>query len=199
MKVKKGETIKNRFYPLFPRLKVAHSFTTSSILSCRSKDMNLVVDKIYQQLWVSLGKLTKQDQQLVYTGDKHFRLGFALRYEVMHCVEESSTFIAVISKDFCRKHWCNLEVGWVHDQNKPNIMLMVERVKKKLKDQFLKKVFDQYAYASWTYRRWPYRTRLEDTLHLILSAGRKWRLSWFFVHVFKQTNLRMQRYYLALA
>lgn len=120
-----------------------------AFLSYCSEDRDLVIDKVYPQLCKNLAEMTHSSKLLVCCGDNQFRPGFALRYEVMRCVEESSVFIAVVSERFCHKTWCNLEIGWAYDQNKPIIMLMVEHVEKSLMDRFLQKVFDRYAHASW--------------------------------------------------
>ncbi|XP_045206119.2 toll-like receptor 2 [Mercenaria mercenaria] len=118
-------------------------------LSHCNEDSDLVMNKIYPELCDHLSKMTRSNKPLVCLGDKHFRPGYPLRDEVMRCIEESSVFLAIISRNFCRRIWCNLEIGEAYDQKKPIIMLMVEYVEKELMDDFLQKIFNRYAHATW--------------------------------------------------
>ncbi|XP_045206135.2 toll-like receptor 3 [Mercenaria mercenaria] len=120
-----------------------------AFLSHCSEDTDLVMSKIYPELCEHLSEITRSKEELVCIGDRHFRPGFALREEVMRCVENSSVFLAIISRNFCRKAWCNLEIGEAYDQNKPIIMLMTEHVEKELMDYLLQKMFDRYTHATW--------------------------------------------------
>ncbi|XP_045206124.2 toll-like receptor 2 [Mercenaria mercenaria] len=118
-------------------------------LSHCNEDSDLVMNKIYPELCKHLSKMTRSNKPLVCLGDKHFRPGYPLRDEVMRCIEESSVFLAIISRNFCKRMWCNLEIGEAYDQKKPIIMLMVEYVEKELMENFLQKIFNRYAHATW--------------------------------------------------
>ncbi|XP_045206183.2 toll-like receptor 6 [Mercenaria mercenaria] len=120
-----------------------------AFLSYCSEDADLVLKKIYPELCKHLSEMTHSNEQMVCIGDKHFQPGYSLICEVMRCVEESSVFVAIISKMFCRKKMCKLEIKEAYEQNKPILMLMIEHVDKELMDNFLQKIFDRFAHAAW--------------------------------------------------
>ncbi|KAH3825320.1 hypothetical protein DPMN_127194 [Dreissena polymorpha] len=120
-----------------------------AFLSFSSEEAELVVNKILPILNSELQQKTRTSRVLVCSGDSHFRPGYALGEEIIRCIEDSAVIILAVSKHFCQKEWCRKEVQETYDQNKPIILLFLERVEPEEMGKVLRKLFDRYAHASW--------------------------------------------------
>ncbi|KAH3752073.1 hypothetical protein DPMN_186683 [Dreissena polymorpha] len=101
-----------------------------AFLSFSSEDAELVVDTILPRLNAELQRQTKTgtSRVLVCSGDRHFRPGHALGEEIIRCIEDSAVIILAVSKHFCQKEWCRKEMQETYDQNKPIVLLFLEKV-----------------------------------------------------------------------
>ncbi|KAH3706688.1 hypothetical protein DPMN_066076 [Dreissena polymorpha] len=120
-----------------------------AFLSFSSDDAELVVNTILPKLNSELQLKTGTNRVLVCSGDRHFRPGYALGEEIIRCIEDSAVIIMAVSKHFCQKEWCRKEVQETYDQNKPIVLLFLERVEPDEMGKVLRKVFNRYAHASW--------------------------------------------------
>ncbi|KAH3747724.1 hypothetical protein DPMN_182153 [Dreissena polymorpha] len=120
-----------------------------AFLSFSSDDAELVVNTILPKLNSELQLKIGTNRVLVCSGDRHFRPGYALGEEIIRCIEDSAVIILAVSKHFCQKEWCRKEVQETYDQNKPIILLFLERVEPDEMGKVLQKVFNRYTHASW--------------------------------------------------
>ncbi|KAH3750962.1 hypothetical protein DPMN_185502 [Dreissena polymorpha] len=120
-----------------------------AFLSFSSDDAELVVNTILPRLNSELQLKTGTSRVLVCSGDRHFRPGYALGEEIIRCIEDSAVTILAVSKNFCQKEWCRKEVQETYDQNKPIVLLLLERVEPDDMGKVLRKLFSRYAHASW--------------------------------------------------
>ncbi|KAH3747722.1 hypothetical protein DPMN_182151 [Dreissena polymorpha] len=120
-----------------------------AFLSFSSDDAELVVNTILPKLNSELQLKTGTNRVLVCSGDRHFRPGYALGEEIIRCIEDSAVIILAVSKHYCQKEWCRKEVQETYDQNKPIVLLFLERVELDEMGKVLRKVFNRYAHASW--------------------------------------------------
>ncbi|KAH3752067.1 hypothetical protein DPMN_186677 [Dreissena polymorpha] len=122
-----------------------------AFLSFSSEDAELVVETILPRLNSELQRKTTTgtSRVLVCSGDRHFRPGYALGEEIIRCIEDSAVIILAVSKQFCQKEWCRKEVQETYDQNKPIVLLFLEKVEPDEMGKVLRKLFSRYAHASW--------------------------------------------------
>ncbi|KAH3887630.1 hypothetical protein DPMN_011648 [Dreissena polymorpha] len=69
--------------------------------------------------------------------------------EIIRCIEDSAVIILAVSKHFYQKEWCRKEVQETYDQNKPIVLLFLEKVEPDEMGKVLLKLFSRYAHASW--------------------------------------------------
>ncbi|KAH3781014.1 hypothetical protein DPMN_158839 [Dreissena polymorpha] len=120
-----------------------------AFLSFSADDAELIVNKILPRLNSELQMKTGTSRVLVCSGDRHFRPGFELGEEIIRCIEDSAVIILAVSKHFCQKEWCRKEVQETYDQNKPIVLLFLERVEHAEMGKVLQKLSGRYAHASW--------------------------------------------------
>lgn len=118
-------------------------------LSFCSEDEELVMNCIHPQLTTTIADVTKTDFDLVCVGDKHFLPGQPLCGEIIKCIDNSAVVIAIISKDYCQKNWCQTEIMEAYQLRKPIIMLLIDDIDIHLMGDLLEKIFHRYAHASW--------------------------------------------------
>lgn len=118
-------------------------------LSFCSEDEDLVMNDIYPRLTDTIADIIKRDFDLVCVGDKDFLPGHPLCDQIINCICDSAVMIAVVSKDFCRKNWCQTEIMEAYQLHKPIVMLVIDHVDRELMGDLLGKIFDRYAHASW--------------------------------------------------
>jgi len=119
-------------------------------LSFCSQDEPTVTGYILDQLQATLRDVTSTERDLVCTGDTQFRPGYPIGEEIINCIRQSAVTILVVSNAFCQNiTWCQREVQEAYDQNKPIILLMLEKVSPDAMGPVLQRLFAKYTHASW--------------------------------------------------
>lgn len=122
---------------------------TLTFVSFCSEDEPTVLQKIIPSLQTTLKSLVDTDKELVAWGDTSFRPGFPLCGEIIKGIDDAAVTILIVSKTFCKKHWCRQEMREAYDQNKPIILIMMEKVEERLMEDTLKRIFERYSHARW--------------------------------------------------
>lgn len=120
-----------------------------AFISFCSEDEDVVITKILPKLQKTLSQFINANKTFVARGDATFRPGFPLHDEIIKSIEEAAVIILAVSRNFCRKQWCKQEIREAYDQNKPIILIMLEKVETQLMDDILKRIFQQYTHARW--------------------------------------------------
>jgi len=119
-------------------------------LSFCSQDEPTVTGYILDQLQATLRDIISTERELVCTGDTQFRPGYPIGEEINNCICQSAVTILVVSNAFCHNiTWCQREVQEAYDQNKPIILLMLEKVSPDAMGPVLQRLFAKYTHASW--------------------------------------------------
>lgn len=114
-----------------------------------SEDETLVTEQILPNLQRSLQSIVNTSKELIVQGDALFRPGFPIIEEIMRGVNDCAVIILFVSKRFCEKQWCQQEIREAYEQNKPIVVIMLEKVDTKLMGKVLEKIFRRYAHARW--------------------------------------------------
>lgn len=120
-----------------------------AFMSFCSEDDYIVTEKILPTLQRTLQTIVQTDQHLIAKGDAIFRPGFPITEEIVKGIDDAAVIIFAVSRNFCRKQWCQEELRQAYDQHKPIIMIMLEKVDIELMDGVLKRLFLRYTHARW--------------------------------------------------
>ena len=121
-----------------------------AFLSFCSHDEQIVTQYILDKLQDTLRDIISTERDLVCTGDTQFRPGYPIGEEIINCIRQSAVTILVVSNAFCQNiTWCQREVQEAYDQNKPIILLMLEKVSPDAMGPVLQRLFAKYTHASW--------------------------------------------------
>ena len=65
--------------------------------------------------------------------------------EMIRCLENSSVFIAVMSKQYCLSHFCKFEIEQAHVMDKPIILIFKEHVNETDMNSVTREIFRNYT------------------------------------------------------
>lgn len=121
-------------------------FVYPVFLSYSSVDHDFVVPNTLRPLEHRLETITNiKDRDLVCFAEKHFTPGQTLMSEMIRCLENSSVFIAVMSKQYCLSHFCKFEIEQAHVMDKPIILIFKERVNETDMNSVTREIFRNYT------------------------------------------------------
>lgn len=120
-----------------------------AFVSFCSEDNAVVTNHILPSLKQTLKFLLQTNHDLIAYGDTAFRPGYPLNEEIIKCVGESAIILLVVSQEFCKKRWCQEEFREANMQNKPIILIMLEKVDKSVMGENLSKIYENFTHARW--------------------------------------------------
>ncbi|KAH3811611.1 hypothetical protein DPMN_140023 [Dreissena polymorpha] len=140
---------KNALGRFVKKIKVGNKLKNLIFLSFCKEDGDNVLESIFPRMKEEASLALECDRNLVCCGEFNFKPGVSVCIEVMRCIEESAVIIFVVSKTFCQKSWCKMEVDTANAMRKPAILLMLETVKLEDMTPCILKLFNRYTRASW--------------------------------------------------
>ena len=84
---------------------------------------------------------TKTEKDHISDADFTFVPGRSLFIEIERCVAEAAVFIAVVSENFCKSYYCNLEIAEADQTRKPIILLFKEHVNENVMGVLVKTLY----------------------------------------------------------
>ena len=72
--------------------------------------------------------MTSTDRDLVCIGDRYFRLRRIIFGEILQCFEYGAAVVVVMSTNYVKSDYCNLEIEHARLKNKPIVILLKEEV-----------------------------------------------------------------------
>ncbi|KAH3746553.1 hypothetical protein DPMN_180962 [Dreissena polymorpha] len=140
---------KNALERFVKKIKVGEKLKNLIFLSFCNEDGDYVLQNIFPRMKEEVSLALECDRNLVCCGEFNFKPGVSVCIEAMRCIEESAVIIFVVSKTFCEKSWCIMEVDTANAMRKPAILLMLEKVKLEEMTPYILKLFNRYTRASW--------------------------------------------------
>ena len=118
-------------------------------LSFCSEDYEIVFENIFPQLNEGLQKVLGTDLRCVATGAYEFRPGFPVAEEIIRSIETCEVVIFFITKSFCKNKWCGYETIVANADHKPFVLVLWEKVDRKLMPKHIRKCYDEYTRVHW--------------------------------------------------
>ncbi|XP_045193562.2 toll-like receptor 2 [Mercenaria mercenaria] len=98
-------------------------------LSFSSNEDGNLITELGGSIDENLKRLTGiAERSLVCKGDFDFRPGYPVVNEIFRMVNRSYVMVCLVSKEFCASKWCDLELRYAYENNKPIILIFKEKV-----------------------------------------------------------------------
>ena len=85
------------------------------------------------------------ERDLVCIGDRYFRLGRSIFGEILQCLEDCAVVVVVMSTNYIKSDYCNLEIEHARLKNKPIVILMNEYVNENDMNAVTKEIFRHFT------------------------------------------------------
>ena len=125
-------------------------------LSFSGEDEDLVMNYVYPHLNEGLKKILGTESRCVSTGEMDFHPGFSLANEIIRCIDASAVVVLALTNTFCKKNWCKNEALVAYSDNKPTVIILLEKVDVNIMPKHIYKHYQQYTRA-----------------HLVLEGGQR--------------------------
>ena len=89
--------------------------------------------------------MAETDRDLVCVGDRYFRLGRSIFGEILQCLDDCAVVVVVMSTNYIRSEYCNLEIEHARLKNKPIVILMKEEVNQDDMNAVTKQIFRHFT------------------------------------------------------
>ena len=121
-----------------------------AFLSYSSDDRTFVLNNVFPKLDEGLRGILKVAIRCVGTGDHDMVPGRRIDDEIIKVVEKSSVVIFFVTKSFCKQYWCKFELDTAIYTEKPIILMMYGKVKRRSMPSVLRNRFETYVRVHWT-------------------------------------------------
>ena len=95
--------------------------------------------------------MAETDRDLVCIGDRYFRLGRSIFGEILQCLDDCAVVVVVMSTNYIRSEYCNLEIEHARLKNKPIVILMKEEVNQDDMNAVTKQIFRHFTRVKFIY------------------------------------------------
>ena len=119
-------------------------------LSFSGDDEDFVMTHVYPNLNSGLKQILNTDSDCVATGGTDFRPGYAIKDEIVRCIDESAVVIFFLSETFVNKSWCRSEVHKAFLDEKPIVLMIKGKLDIKSMPKALRKHYETYTRVHWS-------------------------------------------------
>ena len=120
-----------------------------AFLSYSSDDQSFVLDNVFPKLDEGLKGILKIQKRCVGVGALDMVPGHHIHREIIKCLEKTSVVIFLVTKSFCKQHWCEVEFETAIQIKKPIILMMYGKVKRRRMPPVLRAHFESYIRVHW--------------------------------------------------
>ena len=85
--------------------------------------------------------MTDSDKDHICDAELHFTPGVNVFREMRRYVTESAVFVAVMSNNYCKSYYCQLEISEARTTGKPTILVFIEHVDEDKMDVVMTDIF----------------------------------------------------------
>ena len=91
--------------------------------------------------------MTDCNKEHICDAELHFTPGHNVFVEMRRCIVDSAVFVAVVSKNFCKSYFCDVEISEARTTGKPIILIFTENVEVEKMSVVIRDVFMNNARA----------------------------------------------------
>ncbi|XP_052807417.1 toll-like receptor 5 [Mya arenaria] len=119
-------------------------------LSFSNNDYDFVHENVEMPLNLHLQTIVDTDRRLVCSGDTDFRLGVNIHDEAVRLIQQSNVVVLMMTDSFCTSNFCQSELTFAINENKPVIVMVNGRVNENIMPPILRDRFNKYTRIIWT-------------------------------------------------